>query len=142
VKAVLATLTSLTVLTIGWFVIALVLSLIGVVASEARDGIGLLHIVHVLLIWVLSPAIGGFFAVCVTVLLFNSVSTHTIYVSFVSVTAVILILLFLMGVVSIRLGESSVGSLVLFALQAAAIFLGARVGKAAVDDVRPAPSIP
>ena len=141
-KPVFATLTSLAVLVIGWLVMALLLSMIGAVASQARSGVGLLHVVHTFLIWVLSPGIGGFFAVYLTALWFNSVSTHTIYVSFVSVAAVILILLFLMGIVSVRLGESSFGSLVLFALQAVAIFLGARIGKACADDLRPATSTP
>jgi hypothetical protein len=142
VKPIFATLSSLAVLVTGWIIMAILLSLIGAIASQAHGGVGLLHLIHVFLIWVLSPGIGGFFALYVTALLFNSVSTHTIYVSFVSATAVILAVLLLAGIVSIRLGESPLGSLILFALQAAAIFLGARVGKAAADDVRPAASMP
>jgi hypothetical protein len=140
VKPVVATLTSLVILAIGWLVIAFLLSLIAILASEARSGIGLLHLINAFLVWVLSPGVGGFFAVYVTSLLFWSVSTQTIYVSFVSVTAVVLVILFLLGVLSVRLGGSSYVDLALFILQGAAIFPGARVGKAAVDDVRPATS--
>jgi hypothetical protein len=122
--------------------IAALLSVIGTVASHARDGVGLIHLIHAFLIWVLSPGIGGFFAIYLTALLFASVSTQTIYVSFVSVTAVILAMLFLIGIISLRLGVSSFGSVILFALQTAAIFLGAWIGKAAADDVRPAAATP
>jgi hypothetical protein len=94
--------------------------------------------VHSLLTSVLSPGIGGFFGVYVTSLAFGSVSTRTIYVSFVSILAVILLVLFLMGVISIYLGDSSIGDLVLFTLQALAIFVGAGVGKACLEDVQPA----
>ncbi len=105
------------------------LYLLGVVASKASSGLGLLHLLHVFLMWVISPGVGGFFAVSVTAHIFRSVPISTIYVSFVSVAAVLLVLLFLLGVLRVRVGGSTVGEMVIFVLQAAAIFLGARIGK-------------
>lgn len=137
-RSVLAVLTSLAILTLGWFLMALLLSLIGAAASQAREGVGLLHFVHGFLILALSPGVGAFFAVYVTALVFNSVSIHTIYVSFVSLNAVVLVLLSVIGIVSVGLGQSSFWSLVVLALQAASVFLGAWIGRASADDARPA----
>jgi hypothetical protein len=128
-KAVLAVVTSLVVLVLGWLFIGGLFYVMGLVAIEARPQGSLFFIVHVFLMWVLSPGVAGYFAVFVTSRLFRFVPVPTLYVSFISVVGVLTMLLFLFGIAGYSSGRSSLGQLVLFVLQAVAIFVGARIAR-------------
>ena len=78
---------------------------------------------------VLSPGIGGFFAIYLTSLMFRAVDLKTLYVSFVSVVAVVTTVLFLVELIWLSSGKRSTGEMIMFMLQGAAIFVGAWVGR-------------
>jgi hypothetical protein len=138
-RSVLASMASLLMFALGWIVTALTFALIGFIVSHARSDAGLLQVIHLILMWVLSPAIGGFFAVYLTGTLFGSVARDTIYVSFTSVIAAFVAITFIIYILgSFHSGAFSIGETILFVFQATAVFLGARIGKACMnDDVRP-----
>ncbi len=133
-KAVFATLSSLVILVVAWLVIALIIYVIGMVGSQARPGLGLIHLIHIFLMWVLSAGIGGFFAIYLPSLMFHAVDLKTLYVSFVSVVAVIITVLFLIAFISLSSGRRSTGEVIMFLLQSAAIFVGAWVGRHLASD--------
>ncbi|MFZ5862070.1 MAG: hypothetical protein ACOYXR_04390 [Nitrospirota bacterium] len=135
-KAILSTLSSVIILVLGWVLMATILAVIGIIASRARPEVGVFPLVNIFLMWVLSPGVGGFFAVYVTALLFRSVPISTIYVSFVSVAAVLVILFFIYDFERMVLEGSGIGKFLIFVLQSGAIFLGALAGKTFVNDVR------
>lgn len=128
-KAFFATLSALASLAVAWIVITLILYVIGAVGSQACPGLGFIHLIHIFLMGALSPGIGGFFAIHLTSIVFRAVDLKTLYVSFVSVVAVIMALLFLVALISLSSGRRSIGELIMFLLQAAAMFLGAWVGR-------------
>jgi len=135
-KPVLAVVTALLVLVLAWLLVAGVMYGIGYVAMQARPTGGLLLVFHIFLMWVLSPGVAGYLAVFVTSALFRSVPVSTVYVSFVSVVGVFTVLLFLLGLAGYSWGRSTLLQLVLFTLQAAAIFVGARVARGFAESRR------
>lgn len=58
-KTALAVVVSLIFLVAGWLFLSALLYAVGYVASNARDGIGLMRLLHVLLMWVLGPGFWG-----------------------------------------------------------------------------------
>lgn len=136
-KAVLAVVTALLVLVFVWLLVAGLMYGMGYLALQARPtGGGLLLLLHVFVMWVLSPGVGGYLAVFVTSAIFRSVPVSTIYVSFVSVIGVMTVLLFLLGLVGYWWGRSTLWEFVFFVLQAVAIFVGARVARAFAESKR------
>jgi len=96
-------------------------------------------LIHIFLMWVLSPGVGAGVAIYASASAFKTVPVSHIFVSFVSVCAAILALVFLFGIVAYAHGGSSTGELIMFILQAVAIFVGARIGRgvAAANQLRP-----
>ena len=125
-KTIFATLSSLVILAVAWLVIALSLGVIGMVGSLARPGLDLILLIHVLLMHVLSPGIGAFFAIYLTSLMFRAVvDLKILYVSFISIVAI----LCLVGLISLSSHKRSTEEMIMFMIQSAAIFLGAWVGR-------------
>jgi hypothetical protein len=135
-RAILAVVTALFVLILGWLLVAGLLYLMGIIAIKARPQAGLLLIVHIFLIWVLSPGAAGYLAIFVTSRLFRSVPIPTLYVSFVSVVGVLSALLFLIGVLAYSTGHSTLGEPILLVFQAAAILVGARIARGLSEERR------
>lgn len=129
-KSVLAVVTAVIVLVAGWLLIGLMLLLLGYFGAKAAGGVGLMSLINLFLVWVLSPTVGGFLALRITSDLFKSVSIHTIYVGFVSVTAVLLIITSVAGLSTVARGNSPIGPFLFSLLQAAGIFFGAWIGRA------------
>lgn len=136
-KPVLAVVTSVVVLVVGWLFIGIILSLLGYFGVQAAGRVGLMHYLNLFLVWILSPTIGGFFVLRITAEIFKSVSIQTIYVGFVSVTAVLLAFTYLAGLSAVTSGSSSVGSFIFSLAQGAAIFFGAWIGRAVAEGHRP-----
>jgi hypothetical protein len=136
-KPVLAVITSVVVLAAGWLLIGLVLSLLGYFGAQAAGRVILMHYLNLFLVWVLSPTVGGFLALRITSDIFKSVSIHTIYVGFVSVTAVLLALTYLAGLFAVTKGGSSIGDFLFSMLQGAGIFFGAWIGRSIAESHRP-----
>lgn len=137
-KAILAVVVALLLLLLGWLLVAGLLYGMGYVAMQARPTGGFLVILHVFVMWVLSPGVGGYLAVFVTSAIFRSVSVSTLYVSFVSVVGVFTVLLFLLGLAGYSWGRSTLLQLALFTVQAAAIFAGAKVARSFAESKRAA----
>lgn len=66
VKATLSVIVAFVFFLLGWLSLATVLYGIGYVASHAREDMGVIHFLHVLLMWVLGPGFGGFLSTYVT----------------------------------------------------------------------------
>jgi len=99
------------------------------VASNAREGVGLMHLLNILLMWVLGPCFGGFLATYITPRLFKTVDVTTIATSFISVIVTLAIVLGLLSLVLSQQDGGGIGQLVLFVVQVAAIVIGAKIGK-------------
>ena len=130
-KSVLAVIVCLLLFLFSWFLLAGLLYALGWTVLKTGEKPGLFFLIHILLILVLSPGVGAGVAIYATTSTFKSVAPMVIFASFVSVCAVLLVLTFLFGALSFVRGTSSIGELVVFLLQAIAIFIGARVGRAA-----------
>ena len=116
-------------LLVGWFFLAALLFGVGYVASHAREGVGLMHFLHVLLMWVLGHGFGGFLATYITPQIFKDIDAASIATSFMSVVITLAIILGLLSLLVVKQGGSSVGELILFVVQVAAVIIGARIGK-------------
>jgi hypothetical protein len=128
-KTIVAVLVSFVILFVGWSAISYILGLIGYVAAEGMQRIGLIHLIYILFVWFISPAIGAFFAIVVTNRLFTTVELKTLYVSFVSVSATVVTFTFILGLNMPDQGDSGMLNKVGIVLQVAAIFVGAYIGK-------------
>jgi hypothetical protein len=82
VKATLSVIVAFVFFLLGWFFLATILYGIGYVASQARQDMGLIHFLHLLLMWVLGPGFGGFLSTYVTPHIFKNVDAETISTSF------------------------------------------------------------
>lgn len=133
-KTALAVFVAFILLAGGWLFLSALLYAVGFVASHARDGVGLMHLLHVMLMWVLGPGFGGFLATFVTPRLFRQVDVATISTSFVSVVITVAIILGLLSLVFIQHGKSGIGDFVLLIVQVSAIIVGARIGKSMAVD--------
>ena len=134
-KTALAVVVALIFLVAGWLFLSALLYAVGYVASNARDGIGLMRLLHVLLMWVLGPGFGGFLATYITPRLFKQVGIAIIFTSFVSVVITLAIILGLLSLVFVQQGKIGIGEFVLLIVQVSAIIVGAKIGKSvAIDD--------
>jgi len=114
---------------VGWLLLAALLYGVMYVASNAREGVGLMHLLNILLMWVLGPCFGGFLATYITPRLFKTVDVTTIATSFISVIVTLAIVLGLLSLVLSQQDGGGIGQLVLFVVQVAAIVIGAKIGK-------------
>lgn len=128
-KAALAVIVAFIFLLLGWFFLAGLLYVVGYVASHAREGIGLLHLLHVLLIWVLGPGFGGFLATFITPRIFKEINVATIATSFISVVITLAVITGLLSLVFLQQENFKIGEFVLFIVQISAIVGGAIIGR-------------
>ena len=98
------------------------------VASQARQGVGMMHLLNALLIWVLAPGFGGFLATFVTPTVFKAVDPSTIATSFVSVVVTLGVVVGWLLLVRADDNGGELGQFMLFLAQVAAIVVGARTG--------------
>jgi hypothetical protein len=134
-KATLATISCLLTFAVAWLLTAGLIHGIGYLGLQARSPQGLLVHLHMLSAWVISPAVASYLAIHTSCHLFKSVSTHTIYVSFISVVAVFGVLTFLLAFVGVG-ATGGTYKLIVFVLQAAGVFLCAALGQAVAERKR------
>jgi hypothetical protein len=135
-KAVFAVVVSFLVFLIGWTVMVGLLFLIFAVAGAARPGLGPDNWLTLLIMWILGPGVGAFFAIYVPGLLFQSVDLKTIFVSFASIITFLLVVLFLFEARIISVHGLGIGRAVLVAVQGAVILVGAYIGRLVGEEVR------
>ncbi|TXH71577.1 MAG: hypothetical protein E6Q83_01025 [Thiothrix sp.] len=128
-KAALAVIVAGVFMLVGWLLLAALLYGVMYVASHSREGVGLMHLLNILLMWVLGPGFGGFLATYITPRLFKSIDVSTIATSFISVIVTLAIVMGLLSLVFPQQDGGGVGQLVLFVVQVAAIVIGAKIGK-------------
>lgn len=114
---------------IGWLMLAALLYGVMYVASHAREGVGLMHLLNILLMWVLGPGFGGFLATYITPRVFKTIDASTIATSFISVVVTLAIVMGLLSLMFAQHDGAGVGQFVLFVVQVAAIVFGAKIGK-------------
>lgn len=129
-KIVLAVIVGYIIFFIGWSIIVLILAVIAALASAAREGLGLIHILNVLLMLILGPGVGAFFGVFVPSQIFRSVDPHTIFVSFVSITVLLFAALFVLGIYLFKVNVGGLGQPIMLLIQAGATVVGAKIGGA------------
>jgi len=114
---------------IGWLILAALLYGVLYVASHAREGMGLMHLVNILLMWILGPGFGGFLATYITPRLFKTIDVSTIAKSFIAVIVTLAIVMGLLVLLVSHRDGTGIGQFLLFSVQAGAIVIGAKVGK-------------
>lgn len=128
-KATLSVVVAFVFFLLGWFFLAALLYGVGYVASQAREGVGLMHLLNVLLMWVLGPGFGGFLATYVTPQIFKEVSAATIATGFISVVITLAVILGMLSLLFVQQEKSGIGQFILFIVQVSAIVVGAKIGK-------------
>ena len=128
-KTALAVIVAFVFMLIGWLMLVALLYGIMFVASRAREGVGLMHLLNILLIWVLGPGFGGFLATYITPRLFESIDPATIATSFITAVVTFAVVIGLLSLLLVQQGGVGVGQYVLFVVQLAAIVFGAKIGK-------------
>lgn len=114
---------------VGWALLVALLFGVGYVAAHARQGVGLMHLIHVALIWFLAPGFGGFLATYITPKIFNEMDVATIAKSFISVVVTLAIVMGLLSLLFILQEQVGISELVISTIQVAAIVVGAKIGK-------------
>ena len=128
-KTALAVIVAFVFLLIGWLFLLALLFGVGYVASQARQGVGLMHILHVLLIWFLAPGFGGFLATFITPKIFREVDVATLATSFISVVVTLAVVMGLLSLFYILQEKVGINELVISTIQVVAIVVGAKIGK-------------
>lgn len=128
-KTALAVIVAGIFMLIGWLMLAALLYGVMYVASHAREGVGLMHLLNILLMWVLGPGFGGFLATYITPRVFKTIDASTIATSFISVVVTLAVVLGLLSLMFVQQNGAGVGQFVLFVVQVAAIVFGAKIGK-------------
>src|SRR4051812_43591331 len=123
-KETLAIIVAFAFLVVGWAFLSALLFGVMYIASRAREGVGLLHLVNLLLMWVLAPGFGAFCATYATPRIFRSVDAATIAIGFISVATTLATVIFLLSFI-VQEEKSSIGRYVVFVAQVAAIIIGA-----------------
>jgi len=113
----------------GWLILASLLYGVMHVASRAREGVGLMHLLNILLMWILAPGFGGFLATYITPRIFKTIDASTIATSFISVVVTLTIVMGLLSLMFAQHDGTGMGQFVLFVVQVAAIVVGAKIGK-------------
>ncbi len=132
-KATFAVLATLAIFLLMWFVIAGLILTLMYFSGKAGLGGGLFIGLNALLAWILSPFAGAAVAVYASISTFKTVDPKTIFVAFVSICASLIAIIFFIALATSSQGGA--GNVLLFLCQAAAIFIGARVGKFFANDV-------
>lgn len=114
---------------IGWLMLAALLYGVMYVASHAREGVGLMHLLNVLLMWILGPGFGGFLATYITPRLFKTIDVSTVATSFISVIVTLAIVMGLLSFFVQQHDSAGIGQFLLFVVQIGAIVIGAKIGK-------------
>ncbi|MBF0239892.1 MAG: hypothetical protein HQM12_19505 [SAR324 cluster bacterium] len=114
---------------IGWLMLAALLYGVMYVASHAREGLGLMHLVNILLMWVLGPGFGGLLATYITPRLFKTIDVSTIATSFISVVVTLAIVMGILSLLVQQRDGANIGQFLLFVFQVSAIVIGAKLGK-------------
>lgn len=127
-KAIAAVLSALAVFAFVWLLVALLVAGMAWAATDAGVKPGLFLILNMLLVWILSPAVGAGVAIYATTNHFTSVDPKTVFVSFVSICSALLALALLLEILVYFSGVGSGWKLLLFAAQVAAIMAGAKLG--------------
>ena len=128
-KVALAVIVAFVFLLIGWLFLAALLYGVMYVASHAREGVGLMHLLNILLMLILGPGFGGFLATYITPRIFKAIDVSTIATSFISVVVTLAIIMGLLSLLFVQQERSSIGQFILFILQVSAIVVGAKIGK-------------
>lgn len=111
-----------------WLFIAGLIVGLAYFATGAGAGGSVFWGLNTLLVWILSPLAAAAVAVYAAITTFTGVGASTIFVSFVSVCASFIGIMFIFALVAAVNGQGA-GQLLLFVAQSAAIFFGARVGR-------------
>lgn len=127
-KAIGAVAAALAIFIFVWLFIAGLIVGLAYFATGAGVGGGVFWGLNTLLVWILSPLAGAAVAVYAAITTFKSVGATTIFVSFVSVCASLIGILFIFALAAAVNGQGA-GQLFLFVAQSVAIFVGARVGR-------------
>lgn len=118
----------------SWMFVAFLVAMLGwgVMNTGVRSGFFLLT--YWALIVVVAPGVAAGLGVFASASKFPDIPANIIFVSFVSICAVLLLLLAVFGVASLIQGGSNVPEFLVFIAQAAAILFGAKVGAACCSD--------
>lgn len=129
-KAIGAVAAALAIFIFVWLFIAGIIVGLAYFAAGAGAGAGggVFWWLNTLLVWILSPLAGAAVAVYAATTTFNSVGATTIFVSFVSVLASLIGILFIFSLAAAVNGKGF-GQLFIFLAQSVAIFVGARFGR-------------
>lgn len=127
-KAIGAVAATLAIFIFVWLFIAGLIVGLAYFATGAGVGGGVFWGLNTLLVWILSPLAGAAVAVYAAITTFKSVGSNTIFVSFVSVCASLIGILFIFALAATVNGQGA-GQLFLFVAQLVAIFVGARIGR-------------
>jgi hypothetical protein len=128
-KTTLAVIVAGVFMLIGWLLLTALLYGVMYVASHAREGVGLMHLLNILLMWILGPGFGGFLATYITPRLFRTVDVSIIATSFISVVVTLAVVMGLLSLVYPQRDSTGIGQFVLFVVQVAAVVAGAKIGK-------------
>lgn len=134
-KATLAVVSAFIFLIIGWAFLSVLLYGIGYIAFHARDSVGLMGVFQILLMWVLSPAFGGFLASYVTPQCFKSVRPEIIFTGFISVLITLVAITSLLNFLLVSVNKSGIGESIMFLVQFGAVVIGANIGRAKSREV-------
>lgn len=132
-RVALAVLVAFLLFIVAWLLNALVMAVLAVAATYAGVKPGLFLIINIFLIWVLAPGLGSGVAVYAAAKKFRDVDPALILVGFVSVSVVVLVLLFSLSLLVYSLQGEGFSNVLILVAQGAAVLIGAKVGKNAVD---------
>lgn len=113
----------------GWFLLAELLYGILYAASHASEGVGLMHLLNILLMWILGPGFGGFLATYITSRLFKTIDIYMSTRSFITVSVTLAILIGFLSFVFSQQHTSGSIQFIIFIFQVAAIVIGSKIGK-------------
>jgi tetratricopeptide (TPR) repeat protein len=128
-RLVLAVIVAVVLFLFCWAFIAVLLTLLAWVVVQTEQASPLFFLIHVLLIWILSPGAGAALAIFATASIFKTVAPSAIFVSFVSVCAALFFVAAVMGAASVISGTLAAHNFVVGLFQILAIFIGARIGR-------------
>ena len=136
-KAALAVVVAVLFLVAGWGFLHVLLLGLYYVASNAREGIGLLHYLHMLSVLILCPLYGGFVAAYLTPRIFKEIDAAKIARRFIYVVVTLAVVGSLLGFLQPEKYYSSSGDIAEFVfavLQIVAVIVGAIFGKSKFYD--------
>lgn len=132
-RATLAVVVCVAIFLLSWILVGGVFASLAWVAVRAGQEPGVIFVLHVLMMWILSPGLAAGIAVFATISKFKTVPASTVLVGFVSILGVVLFWVVVSESVSLAEGGSSVGRWAIVVLQSAASLVGANTGRAWAD---------